>query len=169
MMTIIDHLKKDHRKIEMLYKQMDDLRPEDHATRHKLFLNLHSLIEAQARSEEENFYDRFITRKDMRRQLLEYHEVHQIIGALLKEMSLLSPRDEKWHAKFNVLKDILHRHIQEEEEVLFPKVAAHVEKDILDSLSDFYIERRNSELNKLILTLANSVLRDSQSSNMASY
>lgn len=51
--------------------------------------------------------------------MLEGFEEHHVADVIVKELHALETSDEKWPAKFSVLKENIEHHIQEEEGEMF--------------------------------------------------
>jgi hemerythrin-like domain-containing protein len=52
--------------------------------------------------------------------VLEGYQEHHVADVIVLELHTLAKDDEKWGAKFKVLKESLEHHIQEEEGEMFP-------------------------------------------------
>ncbi|HEU5406179.1 MAG TPA: hypothetical protein VFU48_00325 [Nitrospira sp.] len=48
-------------------------------------------------------------------------EEHHLVHVLIKELKKFKPKDEVFHAKFNVLGELVRHHVEEEEGEIFPK------------------------------------------------
>lgn len=76
-------------------------------------LNLHELVE------EKILYPALKAHPEARDIVLEGYQEHHIADVLTRELHGLPPGDERWAAKFKVLKESLEHHIQEEEGEMF--------------------------------------------------
>lgn len=59
--------------------------------------------------------------KSARDSTIEGYEEHHVADVLMREISRLSPSDEKWKAKFAVLKENVEHHVEEEEGEIWTK------------------------------------------------
>jgi Hemerythrin HHE cation binding domain len=118
---VITLLEADHRRFEDLLKQGEDTTERAVKGRTGLLktlsdqLNLHELVE------EKILYPALKTNPDARDIVLEGYEEHHIADVLTRELHALSADDERWGAKFKVLKESLEHHIKEEENDMFRK------------------------------------------------
>jgi hemerythrin-like domain-containing protein len=76
-------------------------------------LNVHESIE------EKVLYPALKPHAEARDVVLEGYQEHHVADLLLKELDKLAKNDEKWGAKFKVLKESIEHHIEEEEMVMF--------------------------------------------------
>jgi hemerythrin-like domain-containing protein len=66
--------------------------------------------------------------------VLESYQEHHVADQIVKELHELEKDDEKWGAKFKVLKENVAHHISEEENKLFPVARGVLEKEELLAL-----------------------------------
>lgn len=118
-MTILQEIKKDHATLKKKLSAIEKTKSSQSERRKKLFREFKQLLEAHARSEEEVLYRSLLQDKTSRDHTLEGYEEHHVADLLVKELSILSYNDERWHAKFEVLKESLEHHIKEEERETF--------------------------------------------------
>jgi chemotaxis receptor (MCP) glutamine deamidase CheD len=48
-------------------------------------------------------------------------EEHHVVELLIKELRKMGPKDERYHAKFTVLSEMVKHHIEEEESDMLPQ------------------------------------------------
>ncbi len=108
-------LEKDHRRFEQLLKQGEDTSENAAKTRGQLLktitteLNLHELIE------EKVLYPALKLHPEAKDIVLESFQEHHVADVIVRELQGTNVTDEKWGAKFKVLKENIEHHIQEEE------------------------------------------------------
>ena len=149
-MAIFDQLKKDHRELQRLAKQI--LKEEDGASGEAriLFLQFKDLLTSHSKVEEAVFYDllKMRTAEDNNdsghEAVLEGFEEHHVADMLLKEISELDGREEQWKAKMSVLSEALNHHIEEEESEIFKVGRKELERDEYEVLGKRFVEGRNS-------------------------
>jgi hypothetical protein len=66
--------------------------------------------------------------------VLEGYQEHHIADVLTRELHALATDDERWGAKFKVLKESLEHHIQEEEGDMFRKARGIFSREDLRAL-----------------------------------
>ncbi len=66
--------------------------------------------------------------------VLEGIEEHHVADILIKELHKVRKDNEKWGAKFKVLKESIAHHIKEEERVMFPAARAALAREELMAL-----------------------------------
>jgi hemerythrin-like domain-containing protein len=112
-------LETDHRRFEDLLKQGEDTTERAVKSRTQLLatlateLNMHELIEERV------LYPALKPHAEARDIVLEGYQEHHVADLLVKELQALAKDDERWGAKFKVLKESLEHHIEEEESQMF--------------------------------------------------
>jgi len=91
-------------------------------------LNEHELMEEQV------LYPALEPHAQSRAIVLEGYEEHHVADVITKELHDVRPNDERWGAKFKVLKESLEHHIQEEERVMFRTARAVLGSDELNEM-----------------------------------
>jgi len=113
-------LESDHRRFEGLLKQGEETTARAVKGRTALLdaltaaLNVHEIIEEQV------LYPALKPHAEARDIVLEGFQEHHVADLIVKELHDLSKDDERWGAKFKVLKESLEHHIEEEEGTMFP-------------------------------------------------
>ena len=118
-MDVYEILKEDHVAVGRILKKLDETTEQAQQTREKLFLELKTELNLHAYVEEFHFYPLLKDRKDSKKVTLEAYEEHRLIKSLLEELDNMAKDSEEWMAKFNVLKENIEHHIEEEEGELF--------------------------------------------------
>ena len=91
-------------------------------------LAVHSVIEEQV------FYPALKPHAEAHDLVLEGFQEHHVADQLVTELHELEKDDEKWGAKFKVLKENVTHHISDEENKLFPVARGVLEKEELLAL-----------------------------------
>jgi len=127
-------LERDHRRFEDLLKQGEETTERATKGRTELLniltteLNLHELVE------ERILYPALKAHPEARDIVLEGYQEHHVADVLTRELHTLPVDDERWGAKFKVLKESLEHHIQEEEGDMFRKARGIFSRDDLQAL-----------------------------------
>ena len=66
--------------------------------------------------------------------VLEGYQEHHVADVLVAELKQMDPADERWGAKFKVLKESLEHHIEEEEGHMFRTARSVLGRDRLEDL-----------------------------------
>ena len=91
-------------------------------------------IAAHERKEEKVLYPALKRHREARDIVLEGYQEHHVADVLLGELKNLDPTDERWGAKFTVLKESLDHHIEEEEGHMFKTARSVLGRDRLEAL-----------------------------------
>jgi hypothetical protein len=112
-------LETDHRRFEDLLKRGEETTERAVKSRAEVLdaltgeLNVHELIE------EKILYPALKGHAEARDIVLEGYQEHHVADVILGELKTLAKDDERWGAKFKVLKENLAHHIEEEESHMF--------------------------------------------------
>ena len=120
----IELLKQDHRSVEVLFKEFEQLEDDQDAAEQVIEtacteLKIHDKIETEI------FYPavREAAEQEEVEDLLDEAEVeHDTVRALIEKLEGMDPSDEKRQAHFTVLMEYVKHHVKEEEKEMFPKV-----------------------------------------------
>jgi hemerythrin superfamily protein len=146
-MNVLELLKEDHRKVKELFEQCQET--EDKKQLRQLYKEIKSELELHARMEETIFYPAMEEHEDLKDMVLESFEEHKQIKNVLREMSKLSPSNERFKPKLKVLMDDVEHHAEEEEEgKMFPKVREVVEDSELQELGEEIEKAKTKRLRK---------------------
>ena len=81
-------------------------------------------------------YPRLRDEKKAREEVLEGYEEHHVADVILDELLDVPPETELWKAKVKVLKENVEHHMDEEEDELFKKARAVLNRDELESMGE---------------------------------
>ncbi|MBD0369556.1 MAG: hemerythrin domain-containing protein [Pyrinomonadaceae bacterium] len=118
-MNAFELLKKDHKKVSDLFKQLEETTERAVKTREELFGKLKEELDIHARIEETIFYPAIKEAEETHEITLEAIEEHNVVKQLLSELDSLPVSDETWTAKLTVLKENVEHHVEEEEGEMF--------------------------------------------------
>jgi hemerythrin-like domain-containing protein len=130
----IELLEADHRRMEDLLKQGEETTARSVKGRTELLntitteLNVHELIE------EKILYPALKSHPEAKDIVLEGYQEHHVADLIVKELHGLARSDERWGAKFSVLKENIEHHIEEEEGEMFKKARSIFSDEQLDAL-----------------------------------
>ncbi len=128
----VDYLESQHRQVEALFKQMDELGDRAHKARAELFEEIAHLLSHHAKIEETLFYPQS---KDVDKDMtLESYEEHEVMKHLISRLKHTDPKDETFKAKCTVLKEVVNHHVKEEEHDLFPEMKKKYSADELKAI-----------------------------------
>lgn len=141
-MKATDLLEKQHREVETLLKQLskEDLEKECE----NLLIEIADNLAAHMDIEQHIFYP---TVKNLSEDIInEAYEEHSLAEYELKRLLSTNPTDAAFKARITALTQLLKHHIQEEENLLFPKVESFLEKSQLEELGALMKERFQNSL-----------------------
>ncbi|UOF01319.1 hemerythrin domain-containing protein [Bdellovibrio reynosensis] len=126
-MTIYELLKKDHREVEKLFKQIEECMDEEEFDQaESLFDTLRTELTAHSKAEAEVFYQplKMVAKNDEGEDLAwEGEQEHHVVALMLNELSRLRAEadEEEYKSKIKVLCELVDHHVEEEEGEIFPE------------------------------------------------
>jgi iron-sulfur cluster repair protein YtfE (RIC family) len=133
-MDAIQLLKDDHEKMKKLLSEAEQTTEQAVKTREELFTTIKEELTVHETIEEEIFYPALKEHPKTKEIALEGYEEHHVVDMVIAEIEGVPYDDEKWGAKFKVLKENIAHHIEEEERRMFPTTRAVLTNDELNEL-----------------------------------
>ncbi|MBY0415116.1 MAG: hemerythrin domain-containing protein [Bdellovibrionales bacterium] len=144
--NIINILLIDHGYLKDCINVLTDVSADKHE---KLFYGRTFLdtLKKHSHAEEKTVYDSLVDMEEIRKYILEGIVEHSLarfkFEMLITRLSKMKHLDDVTEAELKVLAEVIHHHITEEEEVLFPKMFEHLDRGILNEIGfQFMIMRR---------------------------
>jgi hemerythrin-like domain-containing protein len=136
MPNAIELLKEDHRKVKRLLEQGDGTTENAVKTRTEVLEKIKVEMQVHEAIEEEIFYPALQQHEKAKDIVLEGYEEHHVVDRILAELDDVSVEDERWAAKFSVMKENVEHHIEEEEDDMFKKAKQIFSDDELNELGE---------------------------------
>jgi hypothetical protein len=112
-------LETDHRRFENLLKQGEATTERAVKGRARLLATLKAALDVHELIEEKILYPALKSHPEARDIVLEGYQEHHVADLIVAELTRVATDDEKWGAKFKVLKENIEHHIEEEEGQMF--------------------------------------------------
>jgi hemerythrin superfamily protein len=127
-------LKKDHRMVSGLFWTLQ--KTTNPHIRQSIFTQIRTQLETHAQAEEEVFYPavRHLYTATAEQQVDEANQEHQRIKELCHEIAAIDPNSFQFMSKVNELKEIVERHVEEEESEMFRLAHNNMSNDELEHL-----------------------------------
>lgn len=127
-------LEADHRRFEKMLTQGEETTARAIKGRTELLNTLTAELHLHELVEEKILYPALKAHPEARDIVLEGYQEHHVADVLVQELHTLTADDERWGAKFKVLKESLEHHIQEEEGDMFRKARGIFSREDLQAL-----------------------------------
>ena len=127
-------LEKDHRRFERLMEEGEETSARAGKRRREVLHTLAAEIATHERKEEKILYPALKRHREAKDIVLEGYQEHHVADVLVAELKQMDPADERWGAKFKVLKESLEHHIKEEENDMFRRARGIFSRDDLRRL-----------------------------------
>lgn len=119
----LELLEEDHRKVEELFDEYDEMEGND-KRRGELANQICNELTVHSQLEEEIFYPRAREATKDNELIDEAIVEHASVKHLIEEIEGMEPGEDLFDARIRVLEEMVKRHIQEEEEELFPELTS---------------------------------------------
>ena len=144
-MDAFELLEEDHEKVKKLLNEADDTTERGVKTREELFARIKQELLVHETLEEELLYPTLKEHDETKEVSLEGYEEHHFANEIMAELEQTPVDDEKWAAKFAVLKENIEHHIEEEEDEMFKKARQVLDKEQIEALGE-RMQQRKKEL-----------------------
>jgi hemerythrin-like domain-containing protein len=144
-MNAISLLEEDHRKMKKLLSELESTTERGVKTREELFATVKEELTVHETIEEEIFYPALKEHPKTKEITLEAYEEHHVVDMVMAEIEGVAYDDEKWGAKFKVMKENIEHHIEEEEKEMFKQARQALEESQLEALGE-RMKARKDEL-----------------------
>jgi hypothetical protein len=135
-MDAMSLLKEDHQKVKKLLAELESTTERGVKTREELFTKVRQELVVHEAIEEEIFYPALKEHPKTKEIALEGYEEHHVVDTVIAEIEGVAYDDEKWGAKFSVMKENLEHHIEEEESEMFKQARQVFDQDELTQLGE---------------------------------
>lgn len=135
-------LKEDHDKVKKMLDELESTTERGVKTREQLFTKVRQELEVHETIEEQIFYPALKDHPKTKEIALEAYEEHHVVDTVMAEIEGLAYDDEKWGAKFAVMKENLEHHIEEEEGEMFKQAKQVFDEDELTQLGERMMARK---------------------------
>ena len=135
-MDAMSLLKEDHRKVKKILAELESTTERGVKTREELFTKVKQELVVHEAIEEEIFYPALKEHPKTKDIALEAYEEHHVVDTVMAEIEGVAYDDEKWGAKFTVMKENLEHHIEEEEGEMFKQAKQVFDQDELTQLGE---------------------------------
>lgn len=141
-MNAIQIFHADHKKLLDLFSKIVETTEQCLDLREHYFKEFELLMDIHFISEENIFYKRLITNPRFTQVIEKSYQVHHFGEIARQELRKLSFKDREWKPKFEALRDNIIQHLQEEEQVIYPKVLELYGEEELRDLGKEILEVR---------------------------
>ena len=141
-MDALSLLKEDHDKVKKMLQELESTTERGVKTREELFTKVKQELQVHETIEEEIFYPALKDHPKTKEIALEAYEEHHVVDVVMAEIEGVAFDDERWGAKFTVVKENLEHHIEEEEGEMFKQAKQVFDQDELTQLGERMLARK---------------------------
>ena len=135
-------LKADHDKVKKLLTEGDATTERAEKTRPQLLATIKQELSVHEDIEETIFYPALKEHPKAKEIVNEAYEEHNVVDTVMAELEATDVTDERWAAKFTVMKENIEHHIEEEEGEMFKQARSVFDADELQALGDRMAARK---------------------------
>jgi len=138
-------LKDDHKRVRSLFKRFQGSSPEALSARGKIVDEIIQELTVHTYIENEVMYPQVRALvPELEQDVLESYEEHHVADLLVMELMALAPDAEHFQAKTTVLIEIVSHHMDEEENLWFPKVRSALGRKQLTTIGEQLLESKKT-------------------------
>lgn len=145
-MTIFSVLKQEHRNINKIFSELQDLHEDSEKTPQEWFALLKQELFAHALAEHKSLYDRLIDEPATHDVIVRSENEHQTVQRLIQQLESTDMGNSRWMQILAELKHQVDNHVHEEENIIFPRAKAILEKNEQKEIAEDYRDRKYSLL-----------------------
>ena len=145
-MDAIQLLKDDHDAMKKMLSDLESTTERGTKTREALFAKVREELTVHEAIEEEIFYPALKEHPKAKELVLEAYEEHGVVDMIMAEIEGVPFDDERWSAKFTVMKENIEHHIEEEEKEMFKQARDVFDRDELEALGERMMSRKRQLL-----------------------
>jgi len=169
-MSVLKILEMDHRKVEMLFKEIEGT--EDQKKAIDLFHQLKADLTSHSIAEEKTVYARFQKASTMQQLLTDSQQEHEDMRSMLDEVTDVLNDRELFLDKVEDLHELVSQHVQMEEDEVFILIEKNSTEDELKLLSQSFLQekqkiQKNVGVDEIISSAANEDLASRATSPLA--
>jgi len=151
-MDVLTLLKNDHAELKKHLDAGEDTTERAVKTRAEILDTVSTLLIAHERIEEEIFYPTLKEHPNAKDIVLEGYQEHHVVDLLIDELQEMVENDERWGAKFKVLKENIEHHVEEEEGEMFKTARKVFSDQELEELGERMEKMKNETLTASLTT-----------------
>lgn len=127
-------LESDHRRFEKLLEDGESTTERAIKRRTEILATLKAALDVHELIEETILYPALKEHPETREIVLEGYQEHHVADLIMEELQRVATDNEKWGAKFKVLKENIEHHIEEEEGEMFRTARSVLSREQLQQL-----------------------------------
>jgi hemerythrin-like domain-containing protein len=134
----IEIIKHDHRAVEALFKEYEDLADDAPNSKEELVAKIIRALKLHTDMEERLFYPRLkeAFTKEEDKLLAEAYVEHDVAKRLLEKLAVTHVEDDAYDATVKVLNENITHHVMEEERELLPTAEKEISQSLLNSIGE---------------------------------
>lgn len=149
-MTILEILRRDHEEILELLARLEGISQDRMEERREIFEEFTRALLGHARAERATYYCRLEGNFDLPQRAMEALEEHLVLERILDELSDMEVSEEEWLTKFEIFKENVEDHFENEERVTFPLSKDVLGKEELELIATEYLREKERLLEEWV-------------------
>lgn len=140
-MSVLNVLRMDHMKAKTLVQEI--MKSTDPLDKNDLFYQLKMDLTAHSEAEEDTVYKHYMNYSDIAARFQQADNEHEELRAMLDAIANLDPASEQFRLRMGELKQLLNRHVDEEEDELFRLMKAKSDEQELNRLAQDFTQLKS--------------------------
>lgn len=155
-MKATELLRNQHQQVDTLFEQIEGAEGKESRP---LIEELAAMLVGHALIEQELFYPLAEEGLGAANEIRRSYEEHALVEYTLQKLLRTESSDPSFHARVSVLRELVQRHVREEEDDLIPRVDREIDEDRLEDLGEQMEARFEEVVSKDVKTLLASEVR----------
>ncbi|RJP19821.1 MAG: hemerythrin domain-containing protein [Candidatus Abyssobacteria bacterium SURF_5] len=139
----------DHEQVQGILEKLVQTSKGGRKNRENLFEKLKIDLIPHMKAEEKVFYPVLAKEKRAREDALEALEEHHVAEMVLKELDKMPKDQDEWKAKLLVFKELIRKHIEEEESKIFDDARKAFDQEQISDIFEEFQKNKQSLKNRL--------------------
>jgi hemerythrin superfamily protein len=135
-MNFFEMLHKDHEKVAELFARLEAMGSSEGGLREQVIQTLAHEMDVHRQAEEKYLYSRLKGEEETRELILESLDDHKDLGKALEELETMEKGTPDWWGKLRACRALVHDHVAQEENDLFPRARRLLGEDEIAALSE---------------------------------
>lgn len=134
-MDLFDMLRQDHEQVKQIMEQIRNTDESKEKEREERFASLKKALLPHMMAEEIAYYPLLEREPEAQDLALEAVEEHRAAQALLRQLDAQPAGNKIWAARFKVMMESIHHHIEEEEGQVFPMTRKVLSQTVISDIA----------------------------------
>ncbi len=141
-------LHEEHLDVMEMLNQLKQMPSSDYVGREEVFTRMTTALIPHMKAEEKALYPVLRQNKASVEDAMAAMEQHHAAELIMKELTRMSKQEEFWGAKLGVFREMINKHVEDEENKLFMDARSALSEDQMQEITDNFENEKQSAKSK---------------------